>query len=319
MKIALITPARPGAHNGNRNTATRWARLLKEDGHQVKVQFEWNGEHVDLMLALHARRSYPSIARFSEAQPHKPLVVVLTGTDLYRDIQTDRHARHSLALATRLVVLQDQGLVQLAPSLRGKTRVVYQSAQTPPSVTQASRFFQVCVIGHLREEKDPLRCALALRHVPTASRIRVIQVGRALQPELAVRARELMNRLSAYRWLDGLPHWAARRKLAQSHLMVISSRMEGGANVIAEAVQCRVPVLASRIPGNVGMLGADYHGYFALGDERALATLLWRAESGSAYYQLLQQQCAARRHLFEPRSEAQALATLLSELESAPA
>ena len=54
------------------------------------------------MVALHARRSYDSIRRFHDKSARKPLIVVLTGTDLYRDIHSDPDAQDSLALAVRL-------------------------------------------------------------------------------------------------------------------------------------------------------------------------------------------------------------------------
>ena len=47
--------------------------------------------------------------------------------------------------------------------------------------------------------------------------------------------------------------------------------MEGGAHVILEAVQSGTAVLASRIDGNVGMLGPAHEGYFEVGDDAGLA------------------------------------------------
>ena len=74
-----------------------------------------------------------------------------------------------------------------------------------------------------------------------------------------------------YRWLGALSQAAARRAIARARALVHMSRMEGGANVVIEAVRSGVPVLASRIDGNVGLLGADYDGYFPVGDAAALA------------------------------------------------
>src|SRR5262245_23516665 len=128
MNIAVITPARPGTRHGNRHTAARWARLLRELGHRVEVGVEWHGAPAALMIALHARRSHDSLVRYAAAFPDRPRVLVLTGTDLYRDIRTSAPARESLRVASRLVVLQEMGVEELAPALRTKTRVVYQSA-----------------------------------------------------------------------------------------------------------------------------------------------------------------------------------------------
>jgi glycosyltransferase involved in cell wall biosynthesis len=89
--------------------------------------------------------------------------------------------------------------------------------------------------------------------------------------------------------------------------MVISSRMEGGANVVCEAVRIGVPVLASRVSGNVGLLGARYAGYFPLEDTRALAALIEKAKENGAFYRTLERQMARLRPLVDPRREARAL------------
>src|SRR4051812_40339966 len=165
MKIALITPAGPRSRTGNRHTAARWASMLRSLGHDVRVAMEWDGRPADAMLALHARRSHGSIAAFRAARPDAPLVVVLTGTDLYRDIAHDRDAQASLDLADRLVVLQDRGALELPRRLRGKVRVVYQSARISRKASPPERVFRVAVVGHLRDEKDPFRAVLALAHL----------------------------------------------------------------------------------------------------------------------------------------------------------
>ena len=93
MNIVIITPAAASALGGNRNTAQRWGRFLRRFGHHVKVQTEWVEGPADLLIALHARKSHDSIKRFVTRMPRVPLVVCLTGTDLYRDIRTDASAQ----------------------------------------------------------------------------------------------------------------------------------------------------------------------------------------------------------------------------------
>ena len=293
----------------------RWAQLLRELGHDVGVQVNWNGTPADLMIALHARRSHASIVRFAAAYPARPLVLALTGTDLYRDIRFDADAKRSLLLATRMIVLQEMGLAELAPVARRKTRVIYQSTRPIKRVPPLKSCFEVCVSGHLREEKDPFRLAAALEYLPQQSRIRVTHLGAAMSLEMATAARDWMERQPRYRWIGELPRWLALRRLARSRLMVISSRMEGGANVVTEALAAGVPIIASRIPGNVGMLGTDYAGYYPLGDERLLARLLRRAESDPEFYRKLRRQCRARRCLVSRKREKQGLKQLLAELD----
>lgn len=314
MRIALITPAARGARNGNRGTAVRWAGMLRELGHKVSVQVDWDGTPADLMLALHARRSHASIRNFVVCCPDQPLVVALTGTDLYRDIHDDPEAQASLQLATRLIVLQEMGPRALAPALRAKTFVVYQSAQIVKPPRRLVSCFEVVVSGHLRAEKDPFRAAAALAHLPPHSRIRVTHIGGAMTPEMAREARHWMLREPRYRWLGEVAHGKALRLLARARLMVISSRMEGGANVVSEALANQVPVIASRVPGNIGMLGSDYAGYYPLENERALARRLASAETNAAYLARLAAQCRARKPLTTHASERNALQRVLAKL-----
>jgi putative glycosyltransferase (TIGR04348 family) len=314
LKISIVTPAPPRSRNGNRNTATRWAGFLRECGHSIMVEQQWSGAAADVLIALHARRSHASIRAYADAFPDRPLVVVLTGTDLYRDIRTDPEAQASLALATRLVVLQEMGSRELPQRFRHKVRTIYQSASPVVAPAPLSSCFEVVVSGHLRGEKDPFRAAGALGHLPSDSRIRVTHIGAALSEAMAGEAQLWMKREPRYRWLGELPHWRALRVQARSRLMIVSSIMEGGANVVCEALACGVPVVASRIRGNVGMLGADYPGYFPVGNERALARLLARAEGDRAYLGQLARACAKRAPLVKPANERRALVALIAEV-----
>ena len=316
MRIVLVTPTGLKTRTGNRNTAVRWAAMLREMGYQTQLLNAWDGQAADMMIALHARRSHDSIRRFHASYPDRPLVVVLTGTDLYRDIRQDASAKSSLSMATLLLTLQDQGPLELSPSLRRKTRVLYQSA---PQAAYAAkhrpgiRHFTVCVVGHLRQEKDPFRCAYALPYLPADSRIRVLHLGDAMDAVHEREALRLNQREPRYRWLGDVPQWRVRQIMARSQVMVLSSRMEGGANVISEALAIGLPVLASRVPGNVGMLGKDYAGYFPCGDEQALAALLVRAETDDSFYRTLEKQCAARRKRVLPEQERKSLSTIVKE------
>jgi putative glycosyltransferase (TIGR04348 family) len=313
MRIALITPYPHAARNGNAHTAARWQRFLRGAGHRVGMAQTWDEGQTDLMIALHARRSHDSIARFVARHPDRPLILVLTGTDLYRDIRFDMDAQHSLALAHRIVVLQDGGPLELAEPLRVKTRVIYQSSPRLKPARKPSRSFDICVVSHLREEKDPFRAALASRLLPSGSRIRIRHVGGPLVEGMAEQADKLAEECPRWHWLGPMPHGEARRLIARSHLLVLSSRMEGGANVICEAVASGTPVLASCIAGNVGMLGEDYFGYFPVANEQVLAELMTLAETAPSFYRQLADQCAARAPLFEPAREQAAVLALVEE------
>ncbi len=308
-RIAIVTPARPGARNGNRHTAWRWAAFLRSAGHRVRIATAWDGKPCDLLIALHARRSHDAVLAYRRRNPAGPLVVALTGTDLYQDLPASREARESLRLADRVIVLQEDAFRFLDPATRRKARVVYQSCDPPVRHAPPRTRFRVAVVGHLRKVKDPFRAALALRHVDAD--LEVVQVGDALAPEYAAEARRLMRGDARYRWLGGRTHTQTLGWIARSHLLVVSSVMEGGANVIAEAARIGTPVLASRVSGNVGMLGRSHPGYFPVGDAQALARLIRRCMQDETFLRKLKRAVAARRALFAPAAERRALRAAL--------
>ncbi len=295
----------------------RWSRILRELSHRVRVVGEWDGEPGDLLIALHARKSLVSVERFHRAHPERPVVTALTGSDIYRDLARSPRALRSVEIARRLVALQPLAELQIPQRLRAKIRVIHQSVDPLRSgVRPSRRTFDVSVIAHLRPLKDPFRAALAARRLPRESRVRVLQMGRALHPRMAVRAREEARRNPRYQWLGEIPRWKALRVLARSRLMVISSSMEGGANVVGEAVVAGVPILASRIPGNVGLLGPRYPGYFELGQTGELTRLLLRAETEPGFLERLRSHIRRRQPLFAPARERRAWRSLLRELQA---
>lgn len=315
MRIALITPAPKRSRTGNRVTALRWARMLRKLGHKVNIETEFNGNQPDVMIALHARRSHSSIVRFRQLNANKPLIVALTGTDLYHDLPQSQDVQKSLEWADRLVVLQPRAIKHLPREFRSKTRTIYQSAiMQGERIKKKEKTFDVCVLGHLRPVKDPFRAALGTRSLPESSRIRVLQIGAALEPEMAQTALAEMKTNARYRWLGEKPRWQARRILASCRLLVLSSQMEGGANVVSEAVVAGVPILASRIFGSLGLLGEDYPGYFSVGDTDQLRKLLLRAETQPEFLFKLQAWGERLQELFEPEAERNAWEHLLSEL-----
>lgn len=332
MRIGIVTPAPPDSRYGNRITALRWAKILRRLGNRVSILEKYDGESYDLLVALHARKSHPSIIKFQRQNPDAPVIVALTGTDLYQDIRSNHLARESLEIATRIVVLQPRAIKELQPSLRKKTRVIYQSVEDRQRQARRVRnsakrtasktnvgsggTFDVCVIGHLRAVKDPFRAAMATRLLPDASRIRVLQVGGAMTAGMAARARKEMKANKRYQWLGEQPRSRVHRILSKTALCVLSSRMEGGANVLSEAIAASVPILASRIDGNIGILGADYPGYFAVGDTKQLARLLTRAETSSRYLAELKAWGKSLAHLADPEREERAWFALINEFRS---
>lgn len=318
MRIGIITPAPPSSLHGNRRTALRWTKLLRQLGHRVVIAQSYDNQPFDMLVALHARRSYDSINRFHRLHPRRPLVVVLTGTDLYRDLQRSRQAQASLEMATRLIVLQPKALDDLPPRFHHKTRIVYQSVESPKHIRNqqsAISDFQVCVIGHLRAVKDPFRAAMASRLLPKNSRIKILHVGKAMSEHMAVGAKREMYLNRRYKWLGEQSPKRVRQILEHSQLCIHSSRMEGGANAVSEAIAAGIPIIASRVPGNVGLLGENYPGYFEVGNTRELARLMYRTETDEAFLTELQSWCQNLAETFHPDRELKAWADLLEELD----
>jgi putative glycosyltransferase (TIGR04348 family) len=315
-KAVLVSPAMAEANNGNWHTAHRWAQFLSSHC-DIALLPNWAAptdtaqSAPQVMIALHARRSAASIHAWAAAWPHKPLIVVLTGTDLYRDIQTDAKAQQSLALATHLVVLQDAGLAALPQPWRSKTTVIFQSAAALQPALKSQRTFKALMVGHLREEKDPLTFMRAAASTRQAN-IGFDQIGSELDASIGSAARSTAQQAPHYRWLGGLPRAVTRQHIKRAHVLVNCSSMEGGAHVILEAVQSGTPVLASQIDGNVGMLGADYSGYFELGNDAQLAALVQRCAAQPAFLARLQSQCAQRAPLFAPQNEKRLVLNLLA-------
>ncbi|MCM0612024.1 TIGR04348 family glycosyltransferase [Marinobacter sediminum] len=307
MKIIMITPAAPGSKAGNRATAERWKALLEEGGHQASVVTEYHGAPCDVFVALHAWRSHEAIETFRRCWPEAPLIVVLTGTDIYRhqhEYPTDTLA--SMEAADVLIGLHALVAQDIPPHYADKLVTLFQSAdvaQGLPARGGDRATFDVCVIGHLREEKDSLRAALAARLLPEGSRVRVLCAGKPHDSQWQAAAEREMRENPRFQWLGELDKPDIAKLMAESRVMVISSIMEGGANVVSEACRAGVPVLASDIPGNRGLLGKDYGGYYPVGDERMLAAMLLRAETDPTFLERLEHQVGELAPKFTPDNE----------------
>lgn len=268
------------------------------------------------MIALHARRSAASMVAWRHAYPARPLLLVLTGTDLYRDIEHDASAQRSLELADGLVVLNQLGPQRLPEATRGRCSVLLQSCSARRSVVKTRHHLRALMVGHLRDEKDPMTYLRAVQRLADRADLRFDHIGAALDPALGAEAAALAASQPHYRWLGAMPHAAVRRRIQAAHVLVHASRMEGGAHVVIEALRSGTPVLASRIDGNVGLLGADYGGYFPAGDDAALAALLTRCREDAAMLSGLRAQCDSRASLFAPAAEAASLHRLVAALLS---
>lgn len=313
MQISLVTPAGKQSRSGNRQTAVRWARVFRDLGHRVRVAEQDTTPSADMMVAVHAYRSAESIRAYADRYPDRPLVVLLAGTDVYRFQDTDPVATlGSMERATALIGINELVHRSIPERFHKKLRVILQSADPLPFPrARSKRTFDVCVAGHLRDEKDSLRAALAARLLPETSRLRVVLLGKAHNASWQRAAEKEAARNDRLIWRGEVARWQVRRQFARSHAMVISSVMEGGANVVSEAIAAGLPVIASDIDGNLGLLGEDYRGTYRVGDEADLARVLNEAETNPAYLRDLTAQLCARQRLVTPAAEMAAWRKLL--------
>lgn len=322
--VVIVSPALAAANNGNWQTASRWSEALSASSN-VRITQQWPDADAagdDVMLALHARRSADAVAAWAAAREPGRLAVVLTGTDLYQDINQAGPATRSLELADVLVVLQELGADAVPAALRSKVRVIFQSCRTQPPADKGNAGLRAVMVGHMRQVKSPQTLFDAARLLKDRSDIRIDHIGAALEPPFGEQTLATQRNCPGYRWLGALPHDETLEQIRGAHLLINASEMEGGAHVVMEAICSGTAVLASRIPGNVGMLGADYDGYFQLGDAAGLAALLRRCresqDPGSVRAEglllRLLAQCSLRAPLFAPEAEREALIRLVDAL-----
>ena len=314
MHVELVTPAPARSHHGNRITAERWAALLRELGHSVDVTTAWSGTPTDVLVALHARRSASAVREFRAAHPDRPVVLALTGTDLYADLADSVEAQSTVQVADALVVLQDRAYDVLDASLHPRVHVIHQSVVAPQRQAPPGEHLEVLLLAHLRAVKDPFLVVEALRLLPPSSRVRVTHLGAPLDEGSGEQAAAAAAAEPRYRWRGDVPREQALQALADSDLLVLTSRLEGGANAVSEAVAAGVPVVSTRIDGSLGLLGEDYPGYVEVGDAPALADVLERVATDDAFRAELTARVRARQELFAPDRERQAWERLLASL-----
>jgi glycosyltransferase involved in cell wall biosynthesis len=164
--------------------------------------------------------------------------------------------------------------------------------------------------------KDPMLVVDALVHLPETSQIQVVHAGAAASDALGDRAKAAAADNPRYRWIGPRLHEESRLLIARSHVLVLTSRLEGGANVLSEALALGTPIVTSRAAGVEGLLGEDYPGYFPVGDAAGLAEVLVNAEHDEVFYRRLQRACDKLAPLVLPANELRTWHQLLSSFDA---
>jgi putative glycosyltransferase (TIGR04348 family) len=317
MNIILVTPAPPNSTNGNRVSANRWAKILIQLGHQVSVVEQYATQKADLMIAIHAWRSQESIFRFKQKNPLAKLIVVLSGTDIYQYIHSHRETTlKAMHQADILLGLNHQVINVVPDELQHRLCVIPQSATIRSKRIKPEKRFLALVVGHLRDVKNPFQAAQAAQSLPATSRIQIHHYGSAHTALWGLHARRESATNQRYHWYGEVSQSRLSELYQQASVLIISSKMEGGANVICEAIAAGTPVLASKIDGNVGLLGEDYEGYYSLSDTQMLREKLSRLERDKLFYSRLESQCLKLQRYYSPHREIWNWRSLLNQLTS---
>ena len=326
MRILLATPAPPGSQRGNRVTAERWAGLLGELGHEVIL---CDGEALpaqadaQLLIAIHARASHGALMEFRRRFPARPTVLVLAGTDLYLAGKRDELVATSLAEAHRIVLLQQRARAELTEEQSSRAVVIEQSCAGPPRDPQGRAAAtlsprptadDILLVGHLRPVKDPLLAPAALAELEDDNPLRLVHLGAALDPDLAEKARACAASCPRYTYLGERCRQETLLRMAHCRALVLTSRAEGGANAITEAIACGAPIIATDNAGTRGQLGDDHPGLFPVGDKAALVHLFRRLTADPDYASELRAATARLAPRVEPARERMAWAQLLESL-----
>ncbi|MBU3548773.1 selenoneine biosynthesis selenosugar synthase SenB [Polynucleobacter sp. P1-05-14] len=314
LRIEIVTPAPPGTLHGNRITALRWHQFLSRLNYQSAITEQWSKKPCDVLIALHGLRSHDSIQRYKKAYPNYPVILIMTGTDIYRDLKNSTKVIKSMEMADAIVVLQPDAIQSLPKKFHHKVQVIYQSVKGITRKPPPKRHFLASIIGHLRSEKDPFCAAQSLSLLPSNSKIQLVQLGKAMSPEFKKQALSIEKNVMRYRWLGQLSHSKTLQWLSRSHVMIISSIMEGGAHVVSEAIAIGIPAIASDIPGNRGLLGDAYPAYYPVGDKVALSKLLTKAETNPAFYEKLCRAIALRQKITKSELEQKSIQKLIKSL-----
>ena len=315
MKILLHSPVSTVRRNGNRQTSAGWVSILREAGHEVKLISSYEGEMADLLIALHANKSRSALLDFQESIPEGSIILALTGTDIYP--APDVEAVDSMQRSDSLITLQRNAVSRIPSELKDRVVTIIQSARKlATNAVGDSNHFDVCVVGHLRDVKDPLLAARAARDLPVTSRIRIRHAGGILDPKYAALVAREEKENTRYHWLGELSENETASLIASCDLMVLSSHSEGGARVVGESIVQGTPVISTQIDGVSGLLGDDYPGLFPVGDAPALTDLIQQCEENTVFYEALKRTSSHLAAQFSPESEQAALLSLVNSFET---
>jgi len=248
----------------------------------------------DVVVALHAGHCHRALEVWRSLGKPIPLIFIVSGTDLFQPILEENvvsdEFRSACSDAESIVTLA-RGLHRYYPEeerdlWRDRTQTILQGANPIAwQLSEASTQLAV-VIGNLRSIKDPwlpVEALSVLKQRGTASGLAPLEVqhyGSLLDEADQQRVESAQARLPGpdlrWCWKSEVSRGQIENLMSLAPLLIHPSVHEGGANVVGEFLVSGLPILASRAPGNLGLLGEDWPGLFDVGDAHGLADLLHR-------------------------------------------
>ena len=282
-------------------------------GHQATAMHTDTPPAADAQISLHALKTAAASAYFATHRSGR-LFIRLTGTDINGGFtKNPALSQRTIDLADKLVVTHPACLPQIPDHWRSKTVVIYPSVTMPELATISNPTSPLFTcIGHLRPVKAPHLIYAAIQKIPQA-KLMAASIGNAYDTTDGQQARLNTRQDTRYHWHTDCDRGTALAWMKASLATINSSISEGGANTVMEAIQLRVPVLATDIPGNRGFLGDDYDGYFETGQSDQLADLMRRCLEAPEFVERLKIQLDRQRPLFSAQRESEQLSKLVSE------
>lgn len=335
MNIILVTAAPPGSEYGSETTSIRWEHNLSALGHHVATTFvygktedDFADDFFDMMVVLGARECNEAIRAFKDRDGDRPIVVALNSEDVYLGIENSSEVRRNIERADALVVTQEKALEEIPHEFRERTHLIDQAVELPDGGVEAipepplrdkrrtnDYDFEICVANHIQDQTDPLRTAKAARVFSEESGIFVTHIGRVLDARWEHELQKESDTNPRYDWLGEMAWTRALQYIKRADLVSVTSTIQGCANVLSESIVVGTPVVASAVPGNVGVLGEEYPGLFEPKNDEDLAKRIGAAEGDTRFYANLRRHCDQLRPDFDMARERDAWKALIDSLE----